>query len=781
MGKVISPVIVCVVLLLVTAVSSAQPGAEAESLFSPLTAGTFHKMAYELYGIRDSDEKVMLQAMVLLNAARELDSGTEDFYKDMLIIGSQSAGDGDFDLMFEVFRKYVDDKADFEVVKKAVRYLLGTVDSRQEREELLMRLFTLVRRENSILASELITEIAQLQLEKADKETAANYFQQAYYYNKYNGLAFSRYDELLLKEDKAMEPAAYAINLRLAMDVNPLNIDAVFAFAQYCERTGVYDVAAAAYAYAAQLFKYISPGSDIPASIYLPWSLTSFNTPMLQTRCLDIARQIRQSGRFDIRTEALAALAAKSTGNSALAGDLLKNAGRKAEQKLGTGSVAKDITALQLAWFYSFVQPNTERSLAWANRAFSADPNAPGAKAMFGYALAINDQHDLAQTYVMELGNDQIAALTNAIVQLAKKEKQKAVETLKTAITIDPLSLAANRAKILLVSNGSEYIPKTSPQIISDVLKKEFGENIVGKFLPAGDIFSAKLNLTGSEFSYGSDIKASLIVTNKSPNPLFISDSGIFKGNIRVDARIRGDINRSIPSLISRRVTPSYPVQPGEYVSIPLDLKTGELLRLLPAFPQASLEIEFKVYLDPTLDADGNVSNTLDDIPLVWTVIKRPRVELNRQFLMQRLDALSRGQEGQKIRAAKLFTGLLIEQDFMEKTRPLYRYIRVERPILVDAVKRSVVDKNWKVRVQAIKTLAMWPDRLDYQVTSVVSSSLNDTNWPVRMMALYILSKSQGEEFQLVLDWSAKYDSQQLVRDMSITLGGRGIAVPTVK
>ena len=116
----------------------------------------------------------------------------------------------------------------------------------------------------------------------------------------------------------------------------------------------------------------------------------------------------------------------------------------------------------------------------------------------------------------------------------------------------------------------------------------------------------------------------------------------------------------------------------------------------------------------------------------------------------------------------------------MSKSKPMYRYIHVERPLLVDAVKRSVVDKNWKVRVQAIEALAMRPKHVDYQVTQVISGSLNDSHWPVRMMALYVLSKSQGSEFQQVMDWSAKYDSQSLVRNMAVALGGRGTTVPTV-
>jgi hypothetical protein len=40
------------------------------------------------------------------------------------------------------------------------------------------------------------------------------------------------------------------------------------------------------------------------------------------------------------------------------------------------------------------------------------------------------------------------------------------------------------------------------------------------------------------------------------------------------------------------------------------------------------------------------------------------------------------------------------------------------------------------------------------------------------MMSLYLLSKHQAGGFKPVLDWAAKYDSQEYVRGMAIALGG---------
>ncbi len=248
-----------------------------------------------------------------------------------------------------------------------------------------------------------------------------------------------------------------------------------------------------------------------------------------------------------------------------------------------------------------------------------------------------------------------------------------------------------------------------------------------------------------------------------------------------MDAVVRGDIIQEIRQLISKKAVPSLPIEPGHYASIPLDLMTGTLRRLLLAFPQASVEVEFIVYLDPVLDASGEPTNSLKDIEPIRNVVKREGVNLTRQYFMQRLDTLAHGKEGQKNRAVQLFAGLLVERDFMARSSSLYRHIRVERPILVDAVNHGLTDANWKVKVQAMEALGLLSGSLDYELTRAVSSNLSDDHWPVRMMALYTLSKSPDDGFGQVIDWSAKYDSQQLVRSMAVALGGQEMPVPTEK
>ncbi len=739
----------------------------SEPLFSPLVAETFHKTARET--VSDSQEQLAV-ARVFLSAAAKLNTRADYLYSDVLAFGAATADPDEVEPMIRTFTRYAGRNSDFAILRKTVRYFLSTADSRKAREDLLMRLFMIARESNPMLASEIIAEYAGLMEETARIDDALKNYEQAWYYNKYNQRAFLRLDELLRKQDRGLNPVAYAANMRLDMDLHPLDLDRALAFAGYCDRLGVYDVAAGAYEYAADLFGYLNAGSPLPASIYLPWMLACYNTPNMQSRCLDIAARVRRTGRFDLRMEAIAGAAESAVGNNEVAQRTLDNAARKAAQMLDADAVAGDVTALHLAWFYAFADPSPEQALAWANRALAAEPDRPDAKALFAYALAMTDQYDLAATYSQQAGDaGQIALLSRAVVELSQNKTDAAVASLKQSIAIDPASLAAQKARAMLDDNGSEYIPPVSPHLVREQLKKEVGERIVPAFRPARDIFSAKLNFRGSEFSYGSDMSATLVITNESQRPLVISDESLLTGRIRVDADVKGDISQRIERLIDRQVVPGTPIAPGDYTSVPLDLMTGALRKLLLSFPQASLEIEFTVYLDPVIDPAGRLVNALTEVPPVRTLIKRQGVNLTRDYLMQRLDALARGQEGQKIRAAELFAGLLIENDHMVSAGPVYKYIRVERPILVDAVKRCLADDNWKVRIETMEALTLAAG-LDYELTRVMSSNLNDQRWPVRMMAMYLLTKLQNDQFAQVLDWAAQHDAEGLVRQLAIEL-----------
>ena len=753
---------------------SAALRAGSEQLFSPSIGQRFYEVAYEAAGeIADSknlNAKKAEQAIIFLTATTYLDRRA-NYVHPVLIKFACRYSERDYsELVYNLLAAYVDETADLEVTREAVRYLIEKLDSREEREKLLEEMLENLGGRNAALDSELATLLGLLMAEKADDQNATQFFMLAYSNNKHNRLAFEKLSELAPGE---IRPAMYLEHLRLAFGENPFDMDAALAFAQYAEKLQLYRTAADGYAYCVDLFGYLYPSEALPAYVYLPWSISSYNTRRNQHKCLQIAEQVQQSGRFDLLAEAIAGKAAVKIGNVEQAARIFHAAEEKINNQLSI------INYQSIAWFYCFASPDEDKALDWANRAYSTDPNSATAAAILAYSLVMNGQTDWARPLIDNYERTQISALALAQIQLAEGQQSTAIETLKSVIASDPGSLAAERARDILTEHGSEYIPPTDPDIILMALRNSFQQAVVPAFIRPEKAISVQLNVRGSKFSYGSNFGSFVAITNSSFEPLVVSDDGLFKGNIRVDADISGDLNKTIPNLVSIKIRPSLPVEPGRSVLVPLRLVTGELRRILLTHPQAALDIEFTAYLDPVVTGDGRIVNRLGDIKPVKVAVERPGVEISGKFLRNRFNSLSKGRQGQKTKTAKLFTGLLMEQNAMANREPLYEFMYADwmPDLLKSALLFNLTCDDWVVRVHTMAGMLSLP--MDYELINGVAENLNDTaHWPARLMAVYLLAGSRDSNFDRVLDWTAKYDSSKLVRDMAIALGAAAPQTP---
>ncbi len=758
----------------------AQGPSDSDRLFSPSVGQKFYEIAYELANSKkDVSGPQAEQAIVFLTATMNLDSRANYVLPDIIrcLVNRQAYLEPDKkqqmqDTLLKLLANYVDESTDLEVVTEAVRYLLEQLDSREQREQLLEKLLRILGGKNAVLHSELATLLGLLIAEKADPN-ASSYFMQAVNSNKYNKLAFEKLAELVPDQ---IEPAMYMEHLRLVLGENPADIKAALAFAQYAEKLQLYQTAADAYQYCADLFSYLYPSELLPASIYIPWAISSYNTQRNQHKCLEIAAQFRQSGRFDLLLEAIAGKAAAKIGDTEQSNRILKAAEAKA---LRTTSYELRATSYeQLAWFYCFAAPDAGTALDWANKAYSMEPNSVTTAAILAYSLVMNGQTDWARLIIDNYEKNQIADLAMAQIQLAEGQIALALETLKSAIAQDPGSLVAERAKEILARNGGEYIAPVGPDIILTVLENSFGRSVIPSFLSPDKIISVQLNFRGSKFSYGSRFGGTIAITNNSSEPLIVSDDGLFKGNIRIDANITGDLNKQISNLVSVKIRPALPIKPGHSLLIPLRLVTGQLRQMLFTYPQASLEIEFTAFIDPVAVGGGKLTNRLAGIKPAKILVKRPGIELTSRFLRNRFDSLAKGRQGQKINTVKLFIGLLAEQQAMANREPLYKFMYADwmPELLKSALLHSLTDDDWVVRTHAMAAMFSLP--LDYDLANALAENLNDIHWPVRLMAVFLLAGNQDNNFGKVLDWTAKYDSNKLVRDMAIALGA---AVPEVQ
>lgn len=750
----------------------AQRAENIEKLFSPSVGKEFYEIAHELANAKENiSQQQITEALTLLMATTIIDSSSNYILPDAIKLACSRLPEsdeisqaGNRQFVYQLLTEYVDQSADLEIAEEAIRYMLEQLNSREEREELLAILLQYLGDKNTSLNSEISTLLGLLMAEKANTQKAQFYFMQAIEKNEYNNLAFTKLFELSSEE---IDPAIYLKHLRLRLSENPLDIDSVIAFAIYTEQLQLYQQAADCYGYCADLFKYLYPSEPLPDWIYVPWTLNNYNTHRNQHKCLDIANHVRQDGFFDLFVETIAAKATVKIGNQTLANQTLKDAERKANQLAENNQLPPQ----SLAWFYCFGLPDAEKALEWANKAYSIEPNSPANASILAYSLVINNQSDWAQTLIDGLDKNQITDLVTAQIQLQHPEqKDKAIETLKSAIAQNPATLEAHLAKELLTTLGSEYIPPADPITTLMVLANDFEQEIVPTFISPEKIISLQLSTRGSRFAYGREFDGTLTIINNSAQSLVISDDGMLTGSIRIDADISGDINKKIENLVNLKIRPALPIEPDKSITIPIQLVTGDLKQILFTYPQASLDIEFTAYLDPAVIAEV-VANRLRGIKPAKVVVKRPGVKLSNKFLQNKINSISKGPKSQRAGIAQLFISLLAEQQAQANREPLYKFKYAEwmAPMLKSALLKSLSDDDWVTKTRTMAAMLSLP--MDYELTDAAAANLNDKHWPVRFMALYMLAKKQENNFKKVLNWTAKYDSSEIVREMAIALG----------
>lgn len=756
-----------------------------QQMFSSSVSQKFYELAYELANSEDAEAPQIDQAMAFLAAAMELDNNFTNAHALLIKLACRNSQQDHSELVYSLLASYVDESSDVEVAKKAVVYLLAQLNTREQREKLLEQILGTLGGKNVVLGSELTTLLGQLKAEKADVEAAEFYLMQAYKKNRYNKSAFTKLMEI---KPERIGPPIYLERLRLALRENPSDINAALAFAQQAERLQLYDTAAGVYEYCAGLFSYLYPSQPLPARIYLPWAISSYNTKQNQSKCLQIAQRIQQEGQFDLLLEAIAGKVVTKMGNGEVATQIFQDAEKKAQQLLLQApgqtinnenlqsSDSQQVSVNKLAWFYCFALPIPDKALHWANKANLAEPNSPASRAILAYALMMNNQTEWAKPIINNFQDNQIANLTLAQIQLAQGQRDLAIETLNTAIARDPGSFAAERAKEILTQQGQQYTPPIDPDAVLNMLEKVFEQTLVPVFTPAENMFSAQLNIRGDEFPFGSEFNGNVEITNNSAEPLVISDDALFKGNIRIDAEISGDLNRKIPNLFSAKIRTALFIEPGRSILIPVRLLTGKFREMLSTYPQATLTIDFTLYLDPIATNQGNITNRLTNLQPTRLQIKRPGVKLTSQYLRSRFNLISKENINEKIKIARLFTSLLKEQHEMLNNKPLYKFMYADwmGPLLRNALLheagllRNSANGQWIVKVHTMAETLSLP--LDYELIGALAKNLNDNNWAVRMMAVYLLSKTNDRTFDKVLDWTAKNDASKPVRDLAIAL-----------
>jgi hypothetical protein len=756
--------IFCCVILAMSAPCFSQSQAD-QKLSSQLNAGILFEIAHELYTWPGANQSQRDQAMVMLNSVHELDNRAEYVFPEIITLATKTPEKDYTQAVILSLQKYLRADSDLIAAFEGTKYVVNQQNTREEREAAMGLIANSIASRNPVFFSEIATELGLLYIEQAKTTEALELFNSAYSRNPYNRLAFTKFIEL--SPDSVSDVTA-ASHFRFMLQNNPLDTNAATNLANYLYGMELYNAAYAGWEYCADLYSYMNPQAPLPASIYIPWALSALRSEGNLSQCLQIAARVRLQEDFNIILEVIAADAAQKMGDKVLYQKTLDEAEANALDLQKQDKFDKAM----LAWFYCFGKNDSENALAWANKAYSDEPNSQDVLAIFGYALAVNREYDLAPGYLKDLPDSQIKLLAQAKINLAKEQKPQAIEDLKKCIALDRAGIEAQQALKLIEEQGSAYISPANPAEAISQLQNYFGKNIIEKFIAPEKMLKLSIKTDGNKFSFDSDLKATLIVTNLSQQPIPINPESIFKGNILVSVKTKGDLNVTVPELLKIRIRPSVPIKAQGTLAIPLKLNTNVIREILLSYPQAGFELTIDAYIDPVTNEDGTIRNAIAALEPARTTITREPVILSDKYLQGRLKAINEGQQGQILRSVKLFSGLLAEQAAMARfEEPLYRVLYVDEPLLKSGLKKALRNDDWSIKFQVMIAIQFVP--IDNELAGVLGEMIQDEKWPVRMMAIQLLANSQGAKFQKVLDWVAINDSHSLVRNMAIALGAK--------
>ena len=486
--------------------------------------------------------------------------------------------------------------------------------------------------------------------------------------------------------------------------------------------------------------------------------------------CIELSDKVRSSGRFDLVLDSIAARAAMKLGDLNQAKLLFEQAEKKAKEIYNRNKLNSEIVK-RIAWYYCFARPEPNEAIQFAVTGFSIEPNLPMAASLFAYSLLEQKQNEKAKQLADKFPDNQIAQIVLAKIAIADGKSDNAISNLKTAIAKDPGSLEGQEAKRLLAGLGQSFAILPNGQAALSSLEVRLKRPAVPAFVTPDKILSFELNLRGTRFSSSKDFGASLTIKNISAEPLIISQDGLFTGRIRVDAKITGDFTEVIPNLFYLEIEPIKSIEPGRSIDVDLNLKTGRLRQILLASPQANLSIEFTVYIDPVISDNLPVNRLADIKPIKRTVTKQAE-KITAQYLQYLSSSIIKGRDEQKINAARLFTGLLAEQNLLQTGKIPYQTFSADNlaAFLKSGLLKCLKDESWEVKTETMAALHLLEP--DSAFTPMVSENLNDNHWPVRLMAIHLLME-KNPDFHKILDQVAAFDSDDLVRQMAITFGGR--------
>jgi len=612
--------------------------------------------------------------------------------------------------------------------------------------------------------SELHRWLAKFYFERREKEYAAREVEHALRLNPMNVAARELAYDMFGETEPALQHVEMALQL-IAM--NPSQANLIWDLADFLAGLSLHTQAQEWYRRAIEIHRRSSPGS-IPAAFWhkLALSCTSSEDYAGAKEAADEALKVDPSFHA---ARLLRANTKSKLGMDEAAEEDVSFVSKAYEARVE--NVIKDkveTEAAQIAWFYSYHQPDKDKALALAKIAMDVPEPSLLARLAYGYALRLNGRTDEAIPILSSLAPvDQLAALELAKAQIEQGNRAQAMTTLHKAATVRYSGIAYNLIRELLTKYGENAAQPPLHTKVTATLDK-FQRDVFDFHKRPGDYLKFTLRFVQDPLPAVGPLDAVFRLENTGPFTITLGEGFMCRPLVAVSVQIEGPqgvpgkectvFNNYLQVLMNSRVM----LQPGEAVEKTVAIDVGPMRERLIRTVSQTMNMEVTAMFDPVYE-NGKLTAGMGTVAAEPVQAMRPGVDISPQGMTTLLNRANSPSTSERIAAADVLGALLADAEYR---LPGSRADGLPVDTINMTLAALVSDTDWQVRSHAMASIG-W-SRLDSRVTVAAAPSVRrEENAVVKLLAVRLFAQQHGENFIQVLEQLSKTDPNRSVRIMA--------------
>ncbi len=609
-----------------------------------------------------------------------------------------------------------------------------------------------------VYESELRRCLAQWHHERRETEFAAREIEQALRLNPMNVPARELAYEMFGETEPALQRTEMALQL-IAM--NPSQANLVWDLAEFLDRLSLHAQAQEWYNRAIQIHQRTDT-TPVPVEFRHKLAISYVSSGDL-AQAKQVADEILREAADFHATRLLRAHVERKLGLEDAAKEDMLHVASAYEQK--ADQILKERLAdeaAEIAWFYSYHQPNKDRALALAQLAMSSAEPTRLARLAHGYALRLNGRTDEALKVLEPLAaTDQLAALELAKAQLDRGNRPQAISTLHKAAALQYSGIAYGLIADLLAKYG-EAAPRSPLHAKVVAALDKFNRRIFDFYDHPEEFLKFTIRFADQAIPPAGPLNVVFRVENIGSFPVTLGEGFMSRPLIAVTACVGGEDGVRFNNYLQVMMNARPLLQPGDAVEKTVAVDVGLFREHLLRTVSQDAEVEIAALFDPVYE-DGKLGVGMGTIEARPIRMIRSAVETSPEAITALIDLAKSPEAIDRIRSVEVLGALRADA---ESRLPGSQAADLPTDAIGGALVSLLGDGDYRVRARAMAAVG-W-SKLDERLTNAAAPGVRgDVHPVVRMLAVSLFARQHGDRFLKVLQQLSRSDPSPFVRVMA--------------